>query len=71
LFEIYSLLLDQIIRLRHYFNVRLDTERTAQYNQEHLRILDALIKGDPNQAEEAVLTHLRNASAYLTRLTSF
>jgi len=71
LFEIYSLLLDQIIRLRYYFNVRLDTERTVQYNQEHLRILDALIKGDPNQAEEAVLTHLRNASAYLTRLTSF
>ena len=71
LFDIYSLLLDQIIRLRHYFSVNLDTERKAQYNHEHLSILDALIKGDPNQAEEAVLTHLRNASAYLTRLTSF
>lgn len=71
LFEIYSQLLDQIIRLRYYFNVRLDTERTAQYNDEHLRILDALIKGDPDRAEEAVLTHLRNATAYLTRLTSF
>ncbi len=45
LFEIYSQLLDQIIRLRYYFNVRLDTERTAKYNQEHLRIMDALIKG--------------------------
>jgi DNA-binding GntR family transcriptional regulator len=71
LFDIYSLLLDQIIRLRHYFSVSLDTERKTQYNQEHLRILDALIKGDPNRAEEAVLTHLRNASAYLTRLTTF
>jgi len=71
LFDIYSLLLDQIIRLRYYFNVRFDTKRTAQYNDEHLRILDALIKGDADRAEEAVLTHLRNASAYLIRLTSF
>jgi GntR family transcriptional regulator, rspAB operon transcriptional repressor len=71
LFEIYSQLLDQIIRLRHYFNVRLDTERMAKYNNEHLRILDALIKSDPDQAEQAVLTHLRNASAYLTRRTLF
>jgi DNA-binding GntR family transcriptional regulator len=71
LFDIYSLLLDQIIRLRHYFSVSLDTERRAQYNQEHLGILDALLRGDPNRAEEAVLTHLRNATAYLTRLTSF
>lgn len=71
LFDIYSLLLDQIIRLRNYFSVSLDTERKAQYNQEHIRILDALMKGDPNRAEEAVLTHLRSASAYITRLTSF
>jgi GntR family transcriptional regulator, rspAB operon transcriptional repressor len=71
LFEIYSQLLDQIVRLRRYFNVRLDPERTAKFNKEHLRILDALIKSDPDQAEEAVLTHLRNASAYLTRRTLF
>jgi len=69
LFAIYSHLLDQIIRLRNYFNVSLDKDRTAQYHQEHLRILDALIEGDPDKAEEAVLTHLRNASVYLTRLT--
>lgn len=69
LMNIYSQLLDQIIRLRNYFNVSLDTDRTALYHQEHLRILDALIEGDPNKAEEAVLTHLRNASVYLTRLT--
>lgn len=69
LMTIYSQLLDQIIRLRNYFNVSLDTARTALYHQEHLRILDALIEGDPDKAEEAVLTHLRNAAVYLTRLT--
>lgn len=69
LFNIYSQLLDQIIRLRNYFNVSVDTERTSQYDQEHLAILDALIEGDPDKAEAAVLNHLRNAAAYLTRLT--
>jgi DNA-binding GntR family transcriptional regulator len=70
LFSIYSQLLDRILRLRNYFSVRLDTDRTAHYNQEHLKILNALLAGEPDQVEEAVLTHLRNASTYLSRLTS-
>lgn len=67
---VYDQLLDQIIRLRNYFNVSLDIERSTFYNREHLRILDALLEGSPDKAEEATLTHLRNASKYLTQLNS-
>ena len=65
---IYQQFMDQIIRLRNYFNVRFDAERTARYDQEHLRILDAMLEGDPQKAEETTRTHLRNATEYLTGL---
>lgn len=68
--SVYGQLLDQIIRLRNYFNVSLDKERSAFYNREHLRILEALLEGSPDKAEEATLTHLRNASKYLIQLSS-
>ena len=67
---IYLQFMDQIIRLRNYFNVRFDAERTDRYDQEHLRILDAMLEGNPQQAEEATRTHLRNATEYLTGLMS-
>jgi DNA-binding GntR family transcriptional regulator len=70
LFAVYSQLLDHIIRLRNYFNVKLDGDRAQVYNQEHLRILDALLEGSPDKAEQATMTHLRNAAKYLTTLTT-
>jgi DNA-binding GntR family transcriptional regulator len=71
LLGIYSHLLDHIKRLRVYFNVRFDVERARLYTAEHVEIIDSLILRDPDKAEQAVLIHLRNASTYITRLTSF
>lgn len=40
----------------------MDAQRAALVLHEHQAILDAILSGDPQQAREASLTHLRNAA---------
>lgn len=63
--EIYRRLLEHVERMRiHFFNQARE-ERSGQSYQEHLEILDALSSRDPERAEKAVRTHLRNSIEFL------
>jgi DNA-binding GntR family transcriptional regulator len=63
--EIYRRLLEHVERMRiHFFNQTRE-ERSGQSYQEHLEILDALSARDPERAEKAVRTHLRNSIEFL------
>ncbi len=69
LLEQYRSLHEHIERMRLYFFSNFHEERSEQSFKEHLEILDALIARDPDRAEGAVRTHLRNATEYLKRIT--
>ncbi len=68
LLEYYRSLHAHIERMRLYFFSNFHEARAAQSFTEHLEILDALIARDPDRAELAVRTHLRNATEYLKRI---
>ena len=68
--EIYLGLLDHMKRIRHHFGRQFTRQRFDEMLTEHRAILDALIEGDGDRAEQAVQNHLHNAAAYLLGLTS-
>jgi DNA-binding GntR family transcriptional regulator len=68
LLEYYRRLQDHIERMRLYFFSQLRPERSEQSSREHLEIVNALIARDPERAENAMRTHLRNATDYLKRI---
>jgi DNA-binding GntR family transcriptional regulator len=68
--EMYLGLLDHIKRIRFYFGRQFTRQRIDELAAEHTAILDALIEGDADRAEQAVQNHLHNAAAYLLGLTS-
>jgi len=68
--EMYLGLLDHIKRIRFYFGRQFTRQRFDELVAEHREILDALIEGDGDRAEQAVQDHLHNAAAYLLGLTS-
>ena len=59
-----------IERMRLYFFSNFHEERSEQSFQEHLEIINALLARDRDRAEQAVRTHLQNATDYLKRITS-
>lgn len=70
LVDTYLGLIDHIKRIRKHFGGRFTRQRFKELVVEHLEILDAIIEGNGDQAEQAVQNHLRNAAAYLLGLTS-
>ena len=68
--KMYEGLLDRIKRIRNHFGQRFTQRRFNEIISEHLAILDAILDGDPDQAEQAVSKHLQNAGAFLMRLSA-
>jgi DNA-binding GntR family transcriptional regulator len=67
--NMYEGLLDRIKRIRNHFGQRFTQRRFNQIISEHLEILDAILEGDPDRAEQAVKKHLQNAGAFLMGLS--
>lgn len=68
LIDYYRRLQDHIERMRLYFFSQFRPERAEQSASEHLEIVNALIARDPERAENAMRTHLRNSTDYLKRI---
>jgi len=66
--ETYRRLQDHIARMRNHFGSRPAPERFEQSFREHVAILEALARRDPEAAEAAVRAHLRNATDFLRNL---
>lgn len=67
--NMYEGLLDRIKRIRNHFGQRFTQRRFHEIISEHLGILDAILEGDPDRAEQAVSNHLQNAGAFLMGLS--
>jgi len=67
--EMYKGLLDRIKRIRNHFGQRFTQRRFHEIISEHIGILDAILEGDPDRAEQVVRKHLQNAGAFLIRLS--
>jgi DNA-binding GntR family transcriptional regulator len=67
--EMYESLLDRIKRIRNHFGRHFTQRRFHEIIGEHVRILDAIIEGDPDRSEQAVRIHLQNAGAFLVGLS--
>ncbi|UCF99542.1 MAG: GntR family transcriptional regulator [Spirochaetaceae bacterium] len=67
--KMYEDLLDRIKRIRNHFGQRFTQRRFHEIISEHVGILDAILAGDPDRAEEAVRKHLQNAGAFLMGLS--
>lgn len=69
LVEMYSGLLDRIQRIRNHYGQRFTQRRLHEILTEHTAILDAIVEGDAERAEQMVQRHLRNAGAFVIGLT--
>jgi DNA-binding GntR family transcriptional regulator len=67
--KMYEGLLDRIKRIRNHFGQRFTQRRFNEIISEHLVILDAILEGDPDRAEQAVRKHLQNAGTFLMGLS--
>ena len=68
--NMYEGLLDRIKRIRNHFGQRFTQRRFHEIISEHVGILDAILEGDPDRAEQAVSKHLQNAGAFLMGLSA-
>ena len=68
--SMYEGLLDRIIRIRNHFGQRFTQRRFHEIIGEHVRILDAILEGDPDRAEQAVAKHLQKAGDFLIGLSA-
>jgi DNA-binding GntR family transcriptional regulator len=68
LVEMYLGLLDRILRIRSYYGQRFTQRRLHEILGEHTAMLDAIVAGDAERAEQVVQRHLRNAGAFLIGL---
>ena len=64
--EIYSRLMDRIERIRYNLGKRFIIRRSDEIKEEHIEILDAILKGDPEDAEKMMIQHLDNALKNIT-----
>jgi len=69
LVEMYQGLLDRIQRIRSYYGKRFTQRRLHEILNEHMAVLEAIVEGDAERAEQTVQRHLRNAGAFLIGLT--
>jgi DNA-binding GntR family transcriptional regulator len=70
LLELYSGLVDRIKRIRTHYGKRFTQRRLHEILSEHMAILDAIVDGDADGAEQRVQQHLRNAGAFLIGLAA-
>jgi DNA-binding GntR family transcriptional regulator len=70
LVDMYSGLLDRIKRFRSHYGKRFTQRRLHEILSEHTAILDAIVEGDGQRAEQMVQQHLRNAGAFLIGLAA-
>ncbi len=70
LVDMYSGLLDRIHRIRSHYGQRFTQRRLHEILTEHAAMLDAIVEGDADGAEQSVQRHLRNAGAFLIGLTA-
>lgn len=63
--EVYNNLQDHIVRIRIYFLNRYIAERVHASEEEHREIVQAILQGDPDQAELAMRRHIRNAVEFI------
>jgi DNA-binding GntR family transcriptional regulator len=68
LVDMYRGLLDRILRIRTFYGQRFTQRRLNEILGEHAAMLDAIVAGDAERAEQAVQGHLRNAGAFLIGL---
>lgn len=61
----YAPLQDHIVRIRIYFLNRYLHKRVQESEEEHRAIIEAVLRGDPSGAEEAMREHLRNALEFI------
>ncbi|HOV37643.1 MAG TPA: GntR family transcriptional regulator [Spirochaetales bacterium] len=59
--DFYQIVLDHIVRIRIYFFNKFDNRRLQETADEHQKILEAILAGDPEKAEVAMQEHLENA----------
>jgi DNA-binding GntR family transcriptional regulator len=64
--EMYQGLMDHIKRIRNHIGKRYTQRRLDEIMSEHLEILNAIVKGDPERSERAVQYHLNNAVSFVT-----
>jgi DNA-binding GntR family transcriptional regulator len=70
LLKMYDGLLDRIKRIRNNYGRRFTQRRLHEIVAEHLDILDSILEGDPNRAEQSVKKHLQNAGAFIMGLST-
>jgi DNA-binding GntR family transcriptional regulator len=70
LVEMYLGLLDRIRRIRSYYGRRFTQRRLHEILREHAEVLEAIVAGDAERAEQAVQRHLRNAGMFLIGLAA-
>jgi DNA-binding GntR family transcriptional regulator len=70
LVDMYAGLLDRIKRFRSHYGKRFTQRRLHEILTEHTAILDAIVEGDGERAEQMVQQHLRNAGAFLIGLSA-
>ena len=63
--EAYANLQDHIVRIRIYFMQRYLHHRVAESEEEHKAIIEAILRGDPEDAEEALREHLDHAMEFI------
>lgn len=69
LLNIYNEVLDTIERIRNNFGRRFTDRRLGHIIEEHISLLDAILSGDGELAQEKVRSHLQNGYAYVNSLT--
>lgn len=67
--RMYRELMDRIERIRNHFGKRFNNERIESIFSEHTEIVEAILTGDAEAAENMVKSHLVSASHYLIGLT--
>lgn len=66
--DFYQIVQDHIVRIRIYFLNKFDHRRLQETSQEHQKILQAIIEGNPEAAEAAMREHLSNALAAIKQM---
>lgn len=63
--QLYREILDSVERIRNSFGPQHSLKRTEDMMEEHLSIIDAIVEGDGELAQERLRKHLKNALAYV------
>lgn len=68
LFSFYMTIQSHIIRIRLFFLRQFGISQLGEANAEHKKILEAIIAGDPDNAEKVMREHLRNGQGRIKSL---